>query len=169
MYLLCWTWLADSPLWRKRGGGSSQLCSFIASILLAQPPLSFTEPTTYKLRDGVVAADLWTSAVPPHLSPMLFHTTPPLRTGHSLPALYPQKLEFPLKNLLLRELKRDVGEMSHKKVEGIRHNPERVENYLESTWLFSPTSSSLVLEATQLSNGNFRHPWASEATFSTLK
>lgn len=52
---------------------------------------------------------------------------------------------------------------------GVWHHPQRAGNHLESSWLFPPTSPSLVLEATQLSNGNFRHPRASEATFSTLK
>jgi len=52
------------------------------------------------------AATRLTHAVPQH---------PPLRTG-SLPALYPQQLEFPLQTLFLCELRRDRGETSHKKV-----------------------------------------------------
>lgn len=40
---------------------------------------------------------------------------PPLRTGHSLPALHAQKLKFTLKNLVLRELRRDKQEASQKK------------------------------------------------------
>lgn len=153
------------------GEGGGEAASFAH---LLHPPRSLRllcRPQSQQLanrRAGAAAASPGSLAVPQNVSHMLLHTSAPDRAP--APRSPPTAASAPSQNLVLYEPRKRWGRnIRQKGGEGIRHNPERVENDLESTCLFSPTSSSLVLEATQLSNGNFRHPWASEATFSTLK
>lgn len=94
----------------QRKGGGKQLCSFIRSTLLGQA-LCCSQSQQLQMQR-------WGSSCHPEISACFTLTvsTPPLRTGHSLPAPHPTKLQFPLKNLVLHELRRDGGETSHRKV-----------------------------------------------------
>lgn len=95
----------------QRKGGGSQLCSFIRSTLLGQALCCSQSQQLQTQRWGSSChPEIYLSMLPPHRS------TPLLRTGCLLPAPHPTKLELPLKNLVLHELRRDGGETSHRKV-----------------------------------------------------
>lgn len=165
MYWLCSTWLADSP--RRREGEGKQPTLLIYSIHPASSASCRSQSRQLVDLEMEQHLPIWWSR--PHCH--MFHKHRPTASAQdralafsSPPAIAGVPSQKPSSSWLERRGRNVTGEGGE-----IRHNPERVENYLESTWLFSSTSSSLVLEATQLSNANFRHPWASKATFSTLK
>lgn len=156
MYSPCLTWLADSH--HRAMGGGSQLCSFIRSTRLGQP-LCCSEPRTANSEMGQQLPSRELSMFHPSAQDWALTASPP-----------PEKARVPYQkpcsSWIEERQRRNVTQKGGEG--GIQHNPERVENYLESTWLFSPTSSSSALEATQLSNGNFRHPWPAKRHFPHL-